>query len=1263
MVKYKVLKGDTLSSISKKYYGNANRYMDIARKNGITDVNSLSVGQELKIDEPNNKNNNTINNTNNTNNSYKLAKGDSLSKIAQNNGTTLNELLKYNPNIKNPNNVLIGQSINLPKERKYTPKVRTIQEIENLEKEYNNDTDENIINKWHERNNTNRPYIIDDKKNNKIGIYKNGKLIKSYQAIHGKNKESDDMTITHTDNKGKIINLAGNLSTPAGYYISNRTNDYHGAPAYMRQTKAMRDKKLNAGIPSSIHKRTIIENANTNGCTGVCGADLKDMANILGNAKDIETYILPSDKRNRFKIRNNSIQFKSHDVSKTPAYSTLKSNPIHNIRWSTKGLDEHQRQVVKQYATSLIKNKANIQKKLGINDDSYNKLAQNALGILGVESNYGQRNTAIGNFIRAARKAIFSNNSSPDIYSKFDTYGINDDNNSIGLTQIRYKYLSDDVKKLYKQYGITKKDLVHNPSKAAIATMIKLADEYKRVGSIDKTIKGYNNKNSYSNMVNNQSKRFIITQKYKMGGNDKLKPNVVRGGQAIPLKGKTNYYYMQGRKHKDGGIDIGENPRTGLEVEDGEVMHVSNNEIKVFSSVPFLNGKSPAQKVMGGENPTKVFNQQEEFKDRKGLNDDGTKKKRMGGQSPKRKYTTELTADEEKQFQNWYSKVAKYKNLNPNPDADGQDYDYRGYWKNEDRNGILGSNPNAHFTDKYKQSSHPTFSNESKYSSKETPGGEWVKGKGTWLFKHNKFTARQANRTADYLNGTGEGFILGTDTIIPNRRKRMGGLSRKQDYGSKSKPYPKVKAGDFAGSGRSYPIPTKADAVDALRLAGLHGRSDVKANIYNKYPELRKKAKVGGLYSVTIDGKTKLHRFPSTGEDTLDKRRKFIGGGSDVFDDYTPFKENVNVVSPWKTLAKKEEDYKPFDKEGKPVSLWEHLTKEQKDDDYKLSNSNNNTFEFVSPWEHLLKKEEADKKNTYETIPGVPWTRKPKTPEMLADEQYKKDNPNVPEMLLRPRDQVETKDDTKDDTKDNWWKRTFNKAKQYVKDNPDTISNAITDGAGLVSNIAGGFISHNMNKKMLNKLKYNSQPIARQAAKLKTNININPQLDKMRESLAAYERDIDTNTASSRVALARKQRARLANMLQTNDLFGNKENMETELINKDRLNQQSVADANIRDYNDWREKKAAFDNAVREKKAENDVSLINTINAGVQDIIGRGEKRKSERQTRLAMAAANPNVNPRILKDLGIKGISNDDIERWEKAFAKKKKKNNNNEN
>lgn len=665
-------------------------------------------------------------------------------------------------------------------------------------------------------------------------------------------------------------------------------------------------------------------------------------------------------------------------------------------------------------------------------------------------------------------------------------------------------------------------------------------------------------------------------------------PNVVRGGKAIPLKGKTNYYYMQGRKHSSGGIDIGENPRTGLEVEDGEVMHVTDKEIKVFSSVPFLNGESPAQKVMGGENPTKVFNQQESYKDKKGLNDDGTKKKQNGSKTPnRRKYTTALNNNEEKQFQSWYSKVAKYKNLNPNPDADGQDYDYRGYWKNEDINGILGSNPNAHFTDKYKQPTHPTFSNESQYSNNETPGGTWVKGKGTWLFKHNKYTARQAKRTADYLNGTGEGYILGTDTIIPNRRKKMGGLSRKKDYGSKSKPYPKVKAGDFAGGGRSYPIPTKADAVDALRLAGLHGRSDVKAKVYSKYPELRKKSKAGGLYSVTVGGRTKLRMFPSTGESTARsaavRAKKVTGGPKGINPD----------------LVEEEDTY---------------------DYNYSLSPAVN----------EQLRQEKAE-----------------------VEQRDKGYNPNATDSTIS----TSTTNDT-DKKKENKKKSFLGNVGKYLEDNPETI----TDAIGLTSNVIGGLISHSMNRSMLNKLKYNSQPIVRQATKLKTHININPQLDKMRESLAAYERDVDTNTASSRVALARKQRARLANMLQTNELFGNKENIETEFINKDRLNQQTVTDANIRDYNTWSEKKAAFENAVREKKAENDVSLINILNAGVQDVIGRREKRKSERQTRLAMAAANPNVNPRILRDLGIKGITDADIDRWEKAFAKKKKKDNDNE-
>lgn len=625
------------------------------------------------------------------------------------------------------------------------------------------------------------------------------------------------------------------------------------------------------------------------------------------------------------------------------------------------------------------------------------------------------------------------------------------------------------------------------------------------------------------------------------------KPNVVRGGIAVPLG--RNYYYMSGRTHENGGIDIGKNPDTGLEVEDGEVMHIGNNNIKVFSAQPFLDGESPAEKVMAGDNPNDVFNAQESFKKRNKINDDGTKKKRMGGKTPKRKYTTTLTDDEEKQFQNWYSKVAKYKNLNPNPDADGQDYDYRGYWKNEDRDGILGSNPNAHFTDKYKQPSHPTFSNESQYSSKETPGGQWVKGKGTWLFKHNKFTARQADRTADYLNGTGEGFILGTDTIIPNRKKRMGGLSRNKDYGSKSKPYPKVKAGDFAGGGRSYPIPTKADAVDALRLAELHGRSDVKAKVYKKYPELRQKAKAGGIYSVTSNGETKLHHIPSTGNLTksvikrIDNRRRAEAG--------TIYKLNPND----------------------PLDI--------------IGQINRN---FITPNNALS------------------------TSKNIVDNNY---NNNY--SINAPKN-----------------------------------TNLIEDGIGLTSNIIGGLISNRINNNMLNNLEFQSAPIPKRAAKLKTRININPQLDKMRENLASYERDIDNNTRSSQVALARKQRARLANILSTNELYGNKENIETELINKDRLNQQEVTNSNIDAYNAYVEAKRNFDNSIIENKANNNIAFLNTINSAVQNTIYNRQKRNAEDKTIATMAFANPNLPIELFYKQGI--VSKAVYDAYINAYRKRNK-------
>ena len=1271
MAEYIVSKGDNLSSISKKIYGNSNKYMDIARRNGITDVNSLKIGQKLIIDDNINKATANQNNISNNKRQYIVSKGDTLTKIAHDNNTTLNDLVKLN-NIKDINSILIGQVINIPKRNSYRPKIRTIQEIDALENKYNEDTDENIINNWHKRNNTNRHYIIDDKKNNKLGIYKNGKLIKSYTAIHGKNRESDDMTITYTDDNGKIKNLAGNLSTPAGYYISNRTNDYHGAPAYMRQTQDMRNKNLSAGIPASIHARTITENANTNGCTGVSCNDLKDMANILGDAKDIETYILPADSRNRFKIRNNAIQFKSHDISKTPAYSTIEYNPIHNIKWSTKDLDDHQKQVVNKFATSLKNNKINIQKELNINDDSYNKLAQAALGILGVESTYGNTNSGIGNFIRASRKAIFKNNSSPDIYSKFHTYGIDDDNNSVGLTQIRYKYLSDEVKELYKKYGITKQDLVDNPDKAAIATIIKLADEYKRVGSIEKAIKGYNNKESYLDMVNNHSKRFTITQKYKMGGDIIRKPNVVRGGTAIPLG--RNYYYMAGRKHKNGGIDIGENPRTGLEVEDGEVMHVSKDEIKVFSSVPFLNGKSPAQKVLGGENPNTVFKQQEQFKDRNNINDDGTKK----NTHTKAKMGT-IDWNKVDEYADTAEKTLGAANLGlsaatlaaPNPYTatgaygtglagiitdlyQGVRSGIKGDWPGVGKNAVdiglsligmraLKAAKKWNDLDKAKQAAGIQREYVTHTIGRRPKTRHKIKvPKERDAAEHNYMFGYGSIPMSTFLN-----FV---DPTKPNNKnntndkKAMGGLSRSKDYGSKSKPYPSVKSGDFAGGHRSYPIPTKADAIDALRLAGLHGRSDVRAKVYAKYPDLRKKSKSGGLYSVTVNGETKLKMFPSTGNLSLIRRKAALGTVSDDDNDdwtYTPIPEYKRLYDKFNVKALN----KKFDKD------YFNLIKQLKDNENltvaDIYNGGENTEDAKireilganSTYKDIFDTDKENKLYDYYTttypdinvIESRSQNNKTATNNTLKEvvnttknDEYETDmsiTNNKPFESTTLKEVVVTPEDVKDNTENRIAKNE--KRNRLIN---SYLSGYHGDAINLLSNIGGNIATTLINRRALNKMQAPPQPISQTAAKLKTRININPQLDKMRETLAAYERDVDNNTASSRVALARKQRARFANMLQTNELYSTKENAETELINKDRLNQQEVANNNVKAYNTWQDKVNAFNNAITDKKAENLVGLAQGITSGITSTIGNVQQRIRDDKSILANALSHPNL-------------------------------------
>lgn len=459
----------------------------------------------------------------------------------------------------------------------------------------------------------------------------------------------------------------------------------------------------------------------------------------------------------------------------------------------------------------------------------------------------------------------------------------------------------------------------------------------------------------------------IRNQLMRNGGNIPRKgaaPLIAEGGTAIPIK--KDSFLLKGRKHNTGGIIIGKG-KNSIEAEGDEVVQITPKQLKVFSAQPILNGNSPAELVQKGAEPSKVFNAQESFKDRNGLNDDGTKKKR---------------------------------NM----------------------------------------------------------------------------------RT-----------ITG--------KKKLGGLSRKKDYGSDKKPYPSVKSNDFAGGERSYPIPTKADARDALRLAGLHGRSDVKAKVYKKYPELKNKKATLGTFGSLIGTNRRLLAL------------------------------NQNVPSAGITAGAK--IINPSASSIKPMNL----------------SSNNGSKGF---------------------------------------------------NLFKGIDKGE----------------------------------AISSGIGA----AGTLISGLLNKGSIDKTSAPQVPTPQliAPAKLKTSVNINPQLSDVRESELSQNRLVEGNTASSVASVARQQRISNNALSQRSRLRGEKENLETQLQNRDAINRQQVASSNAQQINEANRFNSIFATQTANDKiqatANNRTQMIEGITSGVRDYQLGVDKKRSEENATAAMMSANPEQMELFLK-------------------------------
>lgn len=723
--------------------------------------------------------------------------------------------------------------------------------------------------------------------------------------------------------------------------------------------------------------------------------------------------------------------------------------------------------------------------------------------------------------------------------------------------------------------------------------------------------------------------RNLPQKQYAVGG--KI-PNVVAGGIAQPLG--NNFFYMNGRKHSQGGIDIGPSDKTGIEVEGGEVVETNGNELKVYSAQPILNGASPAQLVMGGANPNKVFKAQEDFKDRNRINDDGTKYKEGGKiyQVPD-EYKRQI-AESGSIIIGGYPTIAGNRN-----------YKFIKGLTKASRIGRTATN-------------FINLGRQKIYDLANKIDNTWI-NQGikevyrTTIGKHGS----NLPRTIDYINKNN----------INENKKAMGGLSRDKDYGSKKKPYPSVAKKDFAGGHRSYPIPTKADAIDALRLAGLHGRNDVKAKVYNKYPELRKKGNVGLVVSINGNVKNGLIHSPSS---TGGLRDKFAVGGNRInrhgrtweYDEqigaYVPIiNRTINRTSTYpinksargETIVGSDYTFRngrwsknnnvntnnnklninngnrrpqyyaerrlPLFEDGAGITSglvragWSH------GNDKGIS-TNNTNIPSLSETKSSGKTPRGGRSKSSQSTQSIPT----KTPPTAV---YNRNLPTI-EASIPTTLPVSTSAPAKQSS------QSDGKGQGKFKN----ITTA--DWIGLGSNIAGGLGSYFASKRAINKMRGPGQPTLISASKLKTKYNINPQLDRIREDKFEAYRDIDSNTASSRVGLARKQRVRNAAGQAANELYGNKENIETNLINQDRRNQQSVRQFNAQQYNQYIDRKTAFDNGIREAKVTNINNLFTGINAGIQDMISRYENRKALNNTISAMRASAPNVDDRIMRDAGV---------------------------
>lgn len=335
---------------------------------------------------------------------------------------------------------------------------------------------------------------------------------------------------------------------------------------------------------------------------------------------------------------------------------------------------------------------------------------------------------------------------------------------------------------------------------------------------------------------------------------------ITDGGDATKIGNNT--YLLRGGSHEDVnetgqtgiGINVGGNE---VEAEGGEVAQKKNGALRIFSAQPILgNGMSPAQAILRGYNKDAVFSQQQDFKKRNGLKDNGSAKYGFGGDI---KSIWNFIRSNRSPIDNIAALATAYQKLNPNSNYNKQKGKFKGgtfrgagaggTWTNDYKSNKGFDNFNDAYDDAVEHNAKTFIFGNKRYNTlKENNPIREINNRAVGSWRDSVVTKDRTGYGKDFgpIKGGASLIPIITETYTPKRIKhKLGGGLTSKDRGSSKRPYPSVSSKDFAGGDRSYPIPTKADAVDALRLAGLHGRSDVRSKVYSKYPSLRKKSLLG----------------------------------------------------------------------------------------------------------------------------------------------------------------------------------------------------------------------------------------------------------------------------------------------------------------------------------------------------------------------------------------------------------------------------------